>query len=42
MPKLFSIFKQVKHKSGRFILLSRILEARFILLGHFWEDGSIL
>ena len=42
MPKLFSIFKQVKHKSGCFILLSRILEAQFILLGHFREDGLIL
>ena len=41
MPKLFSVFKQVKHKSGRFfILLSRIFEARFILLGRFWEDGQ--
>ena len=42
MPKLFCIFKQVKHKSGRLILLSRILEAQFILLGRFCEDGLIL
>ena len=27
MPKLFSIFEQVKHKSGRFILLSCILSS---------------
>ena len=42
MPKLFSRFKQVKHESGRFMLLSCILEAQFILLGRFWEDGLIL
>ena len=42
MPKLFSIFKQVKQESGHFMLLSCILEARFILLGRFWEDGLLL
>ena len=40
MPKLFSIFKQVKYKSGRFILLSCILNS--IFAGTFWEDGLIL